>query len=526
MRMLQSRSRHIGGVSAALAVAWSVVAGTGCDDDDTRPPDDTPSFPTHARVDNASLDVMPGVYPNAVDLSGSGDLEVAVLGAEGLDVTDVDPAQATLWDAKETVKVAATGAAPARDVDGDGRLDAVLTFSLPSLKAAGVLTSETTRVVLLAKTRSGTELSAQDSVQDAGHRVVRLPEPTGPHSVGTLEYAWMDTSREEWLTPEAGDWREVKVRLWYPAVTRPQAQPAPYFLQPLEGELFATRGGLPAQVFGFVLAHSVRGAALAGGERFPVLLLSHGYGSVSALHSSVAEELASQGYVVAALSHPRGGGPLVFPDGRVVSDVVEISPAKPELNRRVQDLWTADARFVLDQLTRLDEADAQGRFTGRLDLTRVGMFGHSFGGSTSGEACRTDPRVKAGLNMDGTFFGDLDGEVHVPFLVMNGEGASADGSRARFFEHLRATGYDVSFQGAGHFSFTDLGLALPLLQQYLPRTNAGDYQLGTLDGGRAVSLVTAYVLAFFDRHLRERPAPLLDGPSAQNPGVELVIHAP
>jgi hypothetical protein len=45
-----------------------------------------------------------------------------------------------------------------------------------------------------------------------------------------------------------------------------------------------------------------------------------------------------------------------------------------------------------------------------------------------------------------------------------------------------------------------------------------------LDGPRAAALVSAYVLAFFDKHLRERPAPLLEGPSAQSPEVELVVH--
>lgn len=131
---------------------------------------------------------------------------------------------------------------------------------------------------------------------------------------------------------------------------------------------------------------------------------------------------------MAAISHPRSSSPLVFPDGRVVSDLVEPSPTSEAQNRLMQDLWTADARSVLDQLARLDAGTAQGRFTGRLDLTRVGMFGHSFGGSTAAEACRTDARVKAGLNMDGTFFGDLEGEVHVPFLRMNGAGSAFDGT--------------------------------------------------------------------------------------------------
>ena len=37
--------------------------------------------------------------------------------------------------------------------------------------------------------------------------------------------------------------------------------------------------------------------------------------------------------------------------------------------------------FALDPLAQLNTADPAGEFTGRLDLTRVGIFGHSFGGA-------------------------------------------------------------------------------------------------------------------------------------------------
>ncbi|RKH37293.1 alpha/beta hydrolase family protein, partial [Corallococcus llansteffanensis] len=307
----------------------------------------------------------------------------------------------------------------------------------------------------------------------------------------------------------------------------PQAQPASYFLTWREGELVAWRDGLPPSLFSFFFAGAVRGVPLADGEeRFPVLLFSHGYGTATALYSGVAEELASQGYVVVAISHTRGGGPLVFPDGRVVDELVQLTPLDPALNTRVQAQWAADARFVLDRLTALDSSDPAGRFTGRLDLGRIGAFGHSFGGSAAAELCRTDARVHAGLNQDGTFHGNLEVQVQVPFLVMNSEGAESDPSRGLFFQHLGATGYDLDLQGAGHLTFSDLVLALPLIRFYSPQATATEYQLGTLDGQRAFTLVNTYVRAFFDKHVRARPTPLLDGPSAEHPEVELVVHLP
>ncbi|RKG98964.1 hypothetical protein D7V97_32260 [Corallococcus sp. CA053C] len=505
-----------------LVLALCLVAATGCGKDDV-----DPQPPSYFQPDTAALDVLPGVYPNAIDLTGAGSLDVAVLGDETLAAEELLAEEATLSAPEGKAKVRALAAGTARDVDGDGRLDAILSFSVPELKAAGVLTPQTAQVVFGARTRGGATVSARDSLHDVHHPVLRFPPPTGPHAVGTLEDAWTDEAREETLTPASGDKRELKVRFWYPARARPQAQPASYFLTWREGELVAWTQGLPPSFYSFFFAGAVRGVPLADGEeRFPVLLFSHGYGMATALYSGVAEELASQGYVVVAISHPRGGGPLVFPDGRVVDELVQLTPLDPALNTRVQAQWAADARFVLDRLTALDSSDPAGRFTGRLDLGRIGAFGHSFGGSAAAELCRTDARVHAGLNLDGTFHGNLEVQVQVPFLVMNSEGAEGDLSRDLFFQHLGATGYDLDLQGAGHLTFSDLVLALPLIRFDSPQATASEYQLGTLDGQRSFTLVNTYVRAFFDKHVRARPTPLLDGPSAEHPEVELVVHLP
>lgn len=481
----------------------------------------------YTRVDNAALDVMPGVYPNAVDGSDTGDLQVAVLGSEGLDTKTLDVTTVVLTDPKGTGKVRASGVGTPRDVNGDGRLDALFSFPLPALRDAGVLTPQTTRILFDAKTQGGAVVSAQDGVHDAHHVVVDLPVPTGPYAVGTTEFTWTDPAREETFTASPDDRRALQVRLWYPARRMPRAQPSPYFLNPYEGELLAASQGFPPQLFGYFFAHAVRDAPLAeGSARFPVLLLSPGYGTGTAVYSGAAEELTSQGYIVAAISHPFTGGPVVFPDGRVAPHTIEISPFDAAQNARIQEVWTGDARFVLDELEKLGAEASGSPFAGRFDFSRVGIGGHSFGGSTAADACRTDVRFKAGLNMDGTFHGDLDAEVHVPFLVMNSDGAGMDSTRAAFFRKLRATGYDVSIHGTGHFSFSDLALALPLVRTYSSQVSGPDIQIGNLEGARAFSLTVTYLRAFFDKHLREGTTPLLDGPSPEYPEVELVVHRP
>ena len=72
----------------------------------------------------------------------------------------------------------------------------------------------------------------------------------------------------------------------------------------------------------------------------------------------------------------------------------------------------ADTRFVLDKLTAISRGRNPTRRPGvaaglaqALDLSRVGMFGASLGGAGSAETMLADRRVRARVNLDGTFFG-------------------------------------------------------------------------------------------------------------------------
>src|SRR5262249_21368780 len=69
-----------------------------------------------------------------------------------------------------------------------------------------------------------------------------------------------------------------------------------------------------------------------------------------------------------------------------------------EANLNQLEWHTDDIRFVLEELNRVA---SRLPFSGRLDFTRVGAFGHSFGGIAAAHACQTDQRIKACLNQDG-----------------------------------------------------------------------------------------------------------------------------
>src|SRR5262249_48745683 len=81
--------------------------------------------------------------------------------------------------------------------------------------------------------------------------------------------------------------------------------------------------------------------------------------------------------------------------------------------------WVDDTRLVLDRLPKLPRASAGGQPAGRVDVTRVGVLGHSMGGVTAGQFCLEDRRCVAGLNLDGIpqYGTMIDRPMKRPFLM-------------------------------------------------------------------------------------------------------------
>jgi predicted dienelactone hydrolase len=129
------------------------------------------------------------------------------------------------------------------------------------------------------------------------------------------------------------------------------------------------------------------------------------------LYASLIEDLVTHGYVVVAIDHTYDAAVVTMLDGGTAyantswqpSDTADASTMWDTYDQHIET-WVADARFVLDQVTTWQSADPQGLVTGRLDLDRVGMFGHSYGGATAAQCCALDARFKAGINLEGTLF--------------------------------------------------------------------------------------------------------------------------
>ncbi|WP_433244720.1 alpha/beta hydrolase family protein [Streptosporangium sp. CA-135522] len=270
---------------------------------------------------------------------------------------------------------------------------------------------------------------------------------------------------------------------------------------------------LPAETISGTGTYAHTGARPAGG-RFPLVMLSPGLGLPRASLTFLAEDLASRGYVVALVDHTYESSGTAFPDGSMLTCAPLCDkPRPPEGGVKTIALSrTRDISFVIDQLTDRHPAWKHSRL---IATKRIGMAGHSLGGNASAATMAADKRVRAGANLDGTFFAPvpttgLDGR---PFLMLGTESDHIPGKDHTWDRDWANRGgwkRWLTVADTSHTSFTDLSLAYKLLGKSGP---------DELSPQRSLEITRTYVGAFFDLHLKGRKQPLLDGPSSADPEV-------
>jgi pimeloyl-ACP methyl ester carboxylesterase len=253
------------------------------------------------------------------------------------------------------------------------------------------------------------------------------------------------------------------------------------------------------------------------------------------LYTVQLADLASHGYIVAAMTHSYDGFLTVFPDGSSVTHDARRWPKIPsvegEANRNQLEWHTADMLTVLEHLRRLNRTpNSPSPVSGHLDLGRVGAFGHSFGGVAAAHACQSEPQIRACLNQDGAmgmnpFYRTPDGwGMDQAFLLIErppnrdpltpADLAALKMTReqaAQLIEHLNAN-RDRTLRSTGKGSYRVL-----LLRNQTTHLDFTDLPLLSASNNRewehrkqVVELIQRYTRAFFDKHVRGNKAPDLD----------------
>jgi hypothetical protein len=357
-----------------------------------------------------------------------------------------------------------------------------------------------------------------------GWEGTRLPAPTGPYAVGHRRISVVDEARDEVHTADPADHRELWIDVWYPADPPPDgATPGPYI-----DERLAEALGLSEDANRW-LGHAVEGASPAqAGGALPVLVFNAGFNAFTAGYTALLEEYASQGYVVAASSHPYVDQLALLADGEVVTypgdeAFLAVWEGGDPFGGEIYLVWIPDTLAALQQLDALNDE----MFGGRLQLDQLGFIGHSFGGGVAAETCRIlAERCAGAVNLDGRNPDRLQElGMPAPYLYIAAEAtgsASSDEVRA-VVEHPLNEATVVEIAGATHSGFSDGALLAEARGQLDDETRA---VYGEIDPARMAELVRRYTLAFFDRTVRGVDAPPLAELAESDPEVTVQTYTP
>ncbi len=364
-------------------------------------------------------------------------------------------------------------------------------------------------------------------------RVTTLPTPTGLFAVGRTRYVWIDSAHTDSLAlPPSAD-RKLFAWVWYPAASSSK--------QAFDNYLPASWRIALAHQTGFLLthfltrdlsrvrSHSVHDPEVSPQQKsYPVVLMRGGHSALTTDYTTLAEDLASHGYVVVGIDAPYRTFVVVLPNGTPIARSPENNAELAGESQRVRiatrlvRTWSTDMSFALDQMERLNASDPSGKFRGKLDLQHIGAFGHSLGGAEALQFCHDDPRCKAGINIDGAPFGSVIAEgVSQPFMFLmsdhSGESVAETGPveanlRSIFNRLPRDSRLQVTIRRATHFGFSD-DVKSPLLMSLLRMPDK------RLNGRRQLAIAEHYINSFFDVYLRGVPASRLQR-SPQYPEIE------
>lgn len=366
---------------------------------------------------------------------------------------------------------------------------------------------------------------------------ITLPLPTGHFAVGRTTYTWVNNAETDELAPSPEAKREVVVWIWYPAAATTSAAPVEYLPEPWRLALAQHSGVLMSQFFtrdsSLVQAHSTPDPDISSEQRsYPVVIMRAGGGALTTDFTTLAEDLASHGYIVVGFDAPYRSFVVVLSEDRVIfrppsNDPENLPPDQANrLINRLLPMWTGDTKFVVSQLEHLNAADPSGKFTARLDTQRLGMFGHSFGGATALQFCHDDSRCKAGIDIDGAPYGSVVQEgLKQPFMFIFSDHSREISDPASsqihadfqsIFERLPSGRLVITIRGANHFSFSDQ----MLLKSHIVIGLLRLFGFGGLDARRGLAITAEYVHTFFDVYLKNAPANLLNKPSQVYPEVQ------
>lgn len=142
-----------------------------------------------------------------------------------------------------------------------------------------------------------------------------------------------------------------------------------------------------------------RAKPLSAKNKFPLVIISPGAGMPRSAYTAYAQQLASDGFVVATVDFGSYGF-LVSGNKALEEGPKEDNAGSAEI---AAEDWAAHISELLDEISGKCPAvnEVEQAILKIVDLTRIAAMGHSIGGTASILACEKDSRFRACINADG-----------------------------------------------------------------------------------------------------------------------------
>jgi predicted dienelactone hydrolase len=355
-----------------------------------------------------------------------------------------------------------------------------------------------------------------DSGSDAGGKAGKVSEQSDSGANQKTDSSESDNSKPPYavgtvrIEISAGEDRTIPVQLWYPAVESARAEateghpteefePAGDRRDQLASMMAKSPDGCTSKVMHAAHAPDV----LSQSSPFPAVVVSHCMDCVRFSTFTVAEHLASLGFVVAGPDHVNG----------------TIYDAKSILDDEFLQVRANDIKSVIDMLLDAQSSLLPTGLRAKIDPDRIGMYGHSYGSTTTGRVLQNDSRVKAGVmiaaavDTRNTIFspalkGTPVDDIKQPglFLEAMEDSPLFDPQIEADYEAYPNPAWLVQLKDAGHFSFTDIA-SLNNNMTFAGSCGTGTRQASPsesvtyIDNDVARSITKTYIAAFFKMQL-------------------------
>ncbi|MGC9322766.1 MAG: hypothetical protein ACP5FY_11050 [Kosmotogaceae bacterium] len=305
-----------------------------------------------------------------------------------------------------------------------------------------------------------------------------MPFPSGPYSVGFRSFEVTNPEPIGLSGISYSDSAKIRLDIWYPADEVSGYERKGWINNdPIVFEGFEIMTGYPKDLFEHlykVRTNSFTGAPSSmDSSSWPVVILLLGWSSISELHTSLAESLASSGYLVAGIEHPGACAVVTFSDDSVYyflgNDLLAGLPLDTRENklRFLSEYLSRDIDYVIEFLKEMNE-DPSSDFYERLNMESIGLYGHSGGGSVAIQYALSNkevPMVLADPTLEGFTIQELVSALSNPVLLM----ASSEwesGVNGEFLslipEDSVKSNYNLHISGMRHVDFAMVRNLSPL----------------------------------------------------------------